>query len=343
MGSRFDRPQLGGAKACSSVWRCLCVSLIAALIRLWILGHTPVNADEAIVGLMAQQILHGHFSAFYWGQDYGGVEPYFVAALFAIFGQSAFALTLSAGLLSGVAAILVWRIGIRIVPPSAAVRAAVLSWIWPECTVWNSTREFGFRQATLVLGLCVLLQCLRIAQRPRHEMDNRYRRLGPSRTCRRRRMVVVARNRVLLAARCRRHLRSGGEPSEWPGLAKKLAAAACGAAIGAIPWFVASLDDHWGTLQRPIGSSIPGNTYGYRLGVFFSHVLPMILGLRVEGNGAWLGSPLLGKTLYAAALVGIVFALAVLAVNRRQSSVRGRVLRDVSVSLRGVSFGVVLE
>ena len=296
----------------------LLLSLIAALIRLWILGHTPVNADEAIVGLMAQRILHGHFSAFYWGQDYGGVEPYVVAAFFAIFGQSPLALTLSASLLSGVAAILVWRIGIRIVPPPAAISAAVLSWVWPESTVWNSTRELGFRQITPVLGLCVLLQCLRIAQRSRDEMDNRYGdwvllglAVGVGWWSSPEIVYFLLPGAVVIFHR------EGNRRVARP--AKKLAAAACGAAIGAIPWFVASIDDHWGTLRRPIGSSIPGNTYGYRLGVFFSHVLPMILGLRVEGNGAWLGSPILGKTLYAVALAGIVFALAVLTVNRRQA------------------------
>ena len=267
---------------------------------------------------MAQQILHGHFSAFYWGQDYGGVEPYFVAAVFAVFGQSAFALTVSASLLSGVAAILIWRIGVRIVPASAAVSAAVLSWVWPECTVWNSTREFGFRQATLILGLCVLLQCLRIAQRPRDAMDSRYGdwvilglAVGVGWWSSPEIVYFLLPGAVIIFGQ------DEGRRVARP--AKKLAAAACGAAVGAAPWLVASFDDGWGTLQRPIGSSIPGNTYGYRLGVFFSHVLPMILGLRVEGSGAWLGSPLAGKALYAAALVGIALALFVVSVFRRQA------------------------
>src|SRR5665213_1722445 len=45
-------------------------------IRVWALGRHAINADQAVVGLMAEQILHGHFSAFYWGQSYGGGEPY---------------------------------------------------------------------------------------------------------------------------------------------------------------------------------------------------------------------------------------------------------------------------
>ena len=64
------------------------VFALGLLLRCWYLTHQPTNSDVAIVGLMARQILHGHFSAFYWGQTYGGVEPYLVAVMFAVFGQS---------------------------------------------------------------------------------------------------------------------------------------------------------------------------------------------------------------------------------------------------------------
>ncbi len=47
-----------------------------AVLRLWLLVHLPLFGDEAVVGLMARQIDAGHFTAFYWGQFYGGVEPY---------------------------------------------------------------------------------------------------------------------------------------------------------------------------------------------------------------------------------------------------------------------------
>ena len=36
-----------------------------------------------------------------------------------------------------------------------------------------------------------------------------------------------------------------------------------------------------------------------RLGTFFTHVLPMILGLRVEGAGLWEGGEAFGVIVYA--------------------------------------------
>ena len=71
-------------------------------MRLWLLWHKSINSDEAVVGLMARDILHGHFSAFYWGQDYGGVEPYVTAALFGVFGQNDVTLNLAPAVLSAV-------------------------------------------------------------------------------------------------------------------------------------------------------------------------------------------------------------------------------------------------
>ena len=70
-------------------------------MRSWYFFHTPSSSDQAIVGLMANAILHGHFSAFYWGQAYGGAEPYAVAGMFALFGHSAAVLNLTPALLSG--------------------------------------------------------------------------------------------------------------------------------------------------------------------------------------------------------------------------------------------------
>ena len=152
---------------------CGAVFLVGLLVRLWILGNAPMNSDEATAGLVAHQILHGHTYAFYWGQDYGGVETYLLALNFAVFGQSPFVLDVTPALLALVTMILVWRIGLRLLQPAAAVVAAVLSWVWCESTLWNSTRESGFREANVVFGLILLLQALRIVQQVRTKGSDR--------------------------------------------------------------------------------------------------------------------------------------------------------------------------
>ncbi len=66
-------------------------ALLAAFgpfVRLCVLDRNPLSFDQAVVGLMAHEIPRGHFFAFYWGQHCDGGEPYLVAAVFALFGQS---------------------------------------------------------------------------------------------------------------------------------------------------------------------------------------------------------------------------------------------------------------
>ena len=160
--NRARQPRLAGILARSGI---VAVVLVGLILRIWILGREPWSQDTALPALMARQILHGHFFAFYWGQSYGGAEPYVVAAMFALFGQSSFTLGLTPVVLDIVAAILVWRIGRRLFGSTVGVGAGLLFWVWPEVYVFESTLEYGFRYVALVSGLAVMLLAIRIAQR----------------------------------------------------------------------------------------------------------------------------------------------------------------------------------
>ncbi len=270
--------------------------MAGVLLRLWLLGNAPMNSDEATAGLVAHQILHGHTYAFYWGQTYGGVEPYVLALNFLVFGQSPFMLNATPALLALVGSVLVWRIGLRLFQPAAAVVAAVLSWIWSESSLWNSTREYGLHEVTMVLGLVLLLESLRIAQQSARRRDGPARRLGAPRCggglgfWASPEIVYFALPAIVLVATTLRH--------RSVVVAVKRVALAVGAAfVGMLPWT-------WATLSST-GSGIPSSPVSYlsRLGTFFTHVLPMILGLRVEGVGQWEGGQALGSLLYALLVV----------------------------------------
>jgi hypothetical protein len=120
------------------------------LVRLWLLAHLPLFGDEAVVGLMGRGILHGHLDAFYWGQSYGGVEPYVVAAVLSRVNGGPMGLNATAAVLSLAAAVLVCAVLVtgRVSRRLAALGAA-LAWVWPYAAVWNSVREIGFRGVTL--------------------------------------------------------------------------------------------------------------------------------------------------------------------------------------------------
>jgi hypothetical protein len=277
------------------------------LIRIWILGNAPINSDEATAGLMAHQIILGHTYAFFWGQSYGGVEPYVLALNFWLFGQSPFVLNNTPSILALVISVLVWRLGLRLFQPAAAVTAAVLSWMWSESTLWNSTRETGFREMTPLLGLVVLLQAVRIVQTVRNKDEDRiidWAILGaaaglgfwssPE-------IVYFAVPGILIVARTLRRPPSAVIP--------RLAVASLACLVGALPWI-------WATLARH-GVTIPPSPDPYfsRLGTFFSHVLPMLLGLRVEGVGLWEGGRTFGWVAYLAVLAVLVSACVMIAIR----------------------------
>jgi hypothetical protein len=274
-------------------------ALAGAALRFWILGNAPINSDEATAGLIAHQILHGHSYAFFWGQGYGGVEPYALAAVFWAAGQSPLTLDLTPTLLALVGAILVWRIGRRLFPQPAGLVAAVISWIWAESSLWNSTRESGYHEVCMVLGLVVLLQAVRIVQSARTRNGDRWvdwvvlgaaAGLGVWASPEIVYVAVPAGLVVLLSLRGR----SAGQ------VAGRALSAASAAVLGALPLLWDTVGGHGGGLPASPAS------YPSRLGTFFSHVLPMVLGLRVEGAGQWEGGRLFGAAVSVLLLVAVV-------------------------------------
>jgi hypothetical protein len=286
-------------------------------LRLWYLFHAPVNSDEAIVGLMARGILHGHFSAFYWGQPYGGGEPYVVAPLFAIFGQGALVLALTPVLLSAVSALLVWRIVRRLVDtPELALLAGALAWLGPDAVLSNSTLEYGFRGVTLVCGLVALLMALRVLDGALTWTAAGILGLAagvgwwssPEVA-----YYAVPAGLIVVAALVGRR----AQVRQW---LPRLLLGAAAAALGALPWIWANVRSDLASLKS---SSFPGgaltqlNTgFGGRFDVFFRRALPIDLDLRRLGTG----TPVIGGTggtVLAVVLFGAVAAAIVVCLARR--------------------------
>jgi 4-amino-4-deoxy-L-arabinose transferase-like glycosyltransferase len=335
------------------------VALIGLLLRLWIPGRQPMTSSTVIPGLMAHEILRGHFFAFYWGQNYGGVEPYVVAAVFALFGQSSFTLGLTPVLLDVVAVVLVWRIGRRLFGPRIALGAALLFWIWPEVYIYDSTLEYGFRFVTLVCGLAVMLLSLRIAQR-----DEPYINAGPDsfQAVRSQSKSSVVPYLDWLALGFFAGVGWWGSPEIcyylipsavfllWRHLKGRIrfrpelvVLSIAGAVVGALPWLWNNLHSHLGSLRKVPPQ--PDDSYLAHLSTFFKHTLPIVLGLRlranyvldqlawVPGSGRFLVGPsgprwvaVIGMIAYAAALVGILVWIVVLIRQRRALVVVGAAL-----------------
>ena len=280
----------------SPVPRALLVALVTLAglvglgIRLWFTFHSPSSADEAVVGILARSGLHGHVQAFYAGQQYGGTaEPYLIAAAFAVFGPSVVVGRLVLVVLAAVAALLVWRITLRIVGiRSVALLAGALAWSAPAITARDSVRMYGFRGVALLCGLVALLLSLRIAdgRRGRPEFAGLGVALGLGWWSTPEILYVSVPVLALLVLGFVRT--PSGERRRW-GVATGVAVVAF--AVGALPWI-------WSNARSRLGSFATGEFtdhrpyvgYAGRLGLFFQHVLPMDLGLdRMDGGHRFFG------------------------------------------------------
>jgi 4-amino-4-deoxy-L-arabinose transferase-like glycosyltransferase len=316
MTEMTDDTDQASSTAAPSPWRWVVGALLVLAVavglglRLWYLFHAPTNSDEAIVGLMARGILHGHFVAFYWGQPYGGGEPYVVALLFSVFGQSSYVLALTPVVLAAVASILTWRVARRLVKgPLLALAAGVLVWLGPDAALANSTREYGFRGVTLVCGLACLLFAFRLLDDPRSWVD--WGGLGlaagigwwssPEVVY----FLVPAALIALVSLRC-------GELGV-PAMAKRLGVGLTLLLVGMLPWLWANVRSSGASLKSssfPGGAASAVNTgYGGRLSIFFRLWLPIDADLRRLPTGLWL----VGGTVGGVLVVAVFIALAVAA------------------------------
>ena len=322
------------ARGIGSVWAGVVVAAGLALVyglvlRVWLLAELPIWGDEAIVGIMARAIDGGHFTAFYPGQHYGGLEPYVVAVGMKLAGGGEPAMNGTPAVLCAIGAVVVGAVtwtATRSRPLALAATAAV--WVWPYVVIWQSVREGGFREATLCCGLVALLCCIRLNRRSAG--PGTFLVLGLSLglgfwaspeiayfalPC----LVLLVAwwwsasvGRVAPAGELHR------EPSRWAALALVVG----GGVVGSLPWLYANAHTNFASLRS---SSLPANggaTYGERLSVFFHYMLPLQLGVRTLGSGQWVGGDTVGQLLYAFVLLTIATACvrAVWLVLRRPST-----------------------
>ena len=264
--------------------------------RVWalLLPQGALDADEAVVGLLTRGIVHGTLPVFFPGQGYGGTQEEFLAApLVAAFGLHAWAIRIVVSLLWAASALLVWRVGLRVLDEQRAVLAAVLFWIWPTYFDWKSTRAHGFYGSELFLGLAVLLLVLRLAERvTRRDLVLLGLALGcglwasPQ-------IAIIALPALAWLVWTRRDAARG-----WPTV---LAAGV----VGGLPWLLGNLRHSWYSLH-PGANEGPWSAHVHNLVVA---TLPEALGLRLAWSFEWLGTAVAGYLVYLLLVAGFVWLL----------------------------------
>jgi hypothetical protein len=268
------RARRGVRLAQSPAWAaCGAALATGAWLRLWMVAHTSLQSDQATTGLMAEQILHGHFSALFWGQHYGGAEPYVVAGMFALFGHSAYVVNVTATVLVAAATVLLSCLG-RLVSgrTGPAAVAACIAWVWPWAALWSSTRSTGFRAVTLACGVAVIVAAYRVALGGSRTLD--WAALGIAAGVGLWSSVEIAYFAVPVVALFGVAITRRTVRLRPAGIAVALGALL----LGAAPWIADNIETGFATLRTTaIGAT---TTYGHRLHLFFTEMLPVQLGLK---------------------------------------------------------------
>ncbi|MFP5577455.1 MAG: hypothetical protein ACLGIZ_04350 [Acidimicrobiia bacterium] len=267
----------------AGAWRGAVVALVLAGVALrlvFVRGRWGTfDSDEAIVGLMARSFLEGEWRAFYWGQHYGGTLE---TALVALAGASTTALKLVPAVLSGVVALLTWRVARRVLDDRLAQAAGLLCWVAPGSYVWWSTKERGFYWVSLSLGLALLLAAQRLVAGPQGRAAPWWPWLDGTA------FGLVAGLGFWTSPNV---LYFAVPACAWlllhrPGGLRWLVAAVPAAVLGALPWLWHNVENDWLSLQRPE----QGGDTGYldALGLVLWRSVPMVMNLRYPISQHWL-------------------------------------------------------
>lgn len=285
------------------------------------LFHVPFSSDDAIPALMASQIRDGHFYTFYWGQPYGGVEPYLVALITWISPRSPTLVNVVPAILLVGTSVLTWRVVRRLVPAgmeTLAVLAGAAVWAGTEAMQLNVAHEYGFRGVTLVAGPALLLLALRVRDAPST------RDLAA--------VGLVAgigwwsSPEIVYFAIPALGAIGVGWLRRFPW---SLAAAPVGFVVGAAPWLYTNLRSGFASLR---GSSSVRTTYRYRIHLFVRDLMPMSLGERLSRSGEWIDG-FLGHAVYLALVVLLLASVVALLAGLSESSRR--------TPLRALALGVI--
>jgi hypothetical protein len=273
-------------------------AIAGVVLRVWAYRLTigTPNGDEAVMGLMTRHFLDGELTAFYWGQAYGGTQEVLLTMpIFALTGSSWLGLRIVPIVLSGVAALLVWRVGRRLLGEPAGTVAGLVFWIWPGFNIFILTHQQGFYASNVVYCALLLLLALRVAERPDAMRVGAFALVLGLAFWQTAQIVPVAAGVVLWTI--------------WkaPGALRRLHVAVPLAILGALPWVVWNVGHDWESVLQPEAEE--GDALR-SIRLLASPVLPMITGLRAPLSAELLLPPAaLTYVVYVVIIAAFVYGL----------------------------------
>lgn len=268
----------------NSVFLLLLILLAGLFLRLDFLlaSSFRVDADEAIVGLMAKHLAEGReLPLFYYGQHYmGSFEPMVVSVFFRLFGVSEVWLKVTPLLFSLLFIFLTYLISFEIGQSrTQALRAALLCAIAPATlVVWSAKARGGFIELVCIGALAILwtLRWLRSQNISPWELFPIRVILGFGWWTNNQIIYFMLPIGFLVFGRFLGA--SSGEERGMQGVISGLLMGISGFVLGGLPFWLYNIEHHFASFSQ-LGSADGSGALSHAEG-FFSVALPILLGAK---------------------------------------------------------------
>ena len=253
-----------------------------------------LDSDEAVSALVSREVTDGRFPALIPGLRAGGtLLAYPRALVLALTGASSLAAKLCEVVVFAAACVVVWRVGRRMFSERHGQIAALLMWIYPAATVWDSTKVRLYYTVALLLVALGMLFAVRLYERPDDARDIAvFGAIGGLCVWTHPMAMYAFAPTVVWLLICR------------PIVARRGALFVAAALGASLPWLVHNARNDWGSLRQPLPSA--SSTITERFEGFFRGLLPRLTGLRHFYNGPWFLRPWSQIIYVALGLVAIV-------------------------------------
>jgi len=300
-------PELGPGFARKLLVAAIPAVLIGLLIRAWLLRSAllPFNADEAITGLQAIDVLNGTFRLVVAGNQYGSTTESYLFAPLLLVWSGPWPLRVGTILLSVVAAYALYRLARPTVGRTVAVVVGLVGWTLSGAivAVWSHP-YMGYPSGFIAQVVTLTLACHAMRTTQHLARTAFFGGLAAGFAIWSHPMFGVAALLALVAPTVLRwrHLRSWWLPVVGGGV------------VGVSPWLVFMIGN-----GLPVGPAIQ-STYSQRIELFFIDLMPRVLGVRAP-NGIWLNPSWLAVGVVGIVVIGSLCGLVILTVKRGAEAV----------------------
>ena len=281
---------------------CLPAVAVGLLIRVWLMrtSLSALNADEAVTGLQALEILGGHFRIVVAGNEYGSTTETYLLAPFLAFWTGVGPLRILPIVLSAVAGYALYRLALPIFGRVPAAALALIGWTTSGAMALLFLRAYmGYTTGFIAQVAALALACHAMRTEQKLARTAVFAGFAAGFAVWSHPVFGTVALLALIAPTLYR----------WRALRRWWLPLAAGGVLGVSPWLLFMAQNGWPESADPTVLT----TYSERLTKFVTELLPRAFGLRTPG-GDWVGPDAVAVGIAALLILSSMVGMVVLVV-----------------------------